>query len=398
MTLRTVTTCALLSAALAAMAHAADPLPSFDADPAGTSVSGLSSGAYMAGQFHVAFSGELVGAGIVAGGPYDCAETSLAFALQRCMATNLGTPDPTRLVARAGDRASRGEIDDLDGLADDRIYIFSGTSDTTVTAPVVATVDDFYRKAGVPSDQIAVVDTMAAGHAFITEAEGNACALTGSPFVNDCDYDQAGAILTQIYGPLQPPSTAPSGTLVEFDQTEFLADPTAHGLATSGFAWVPEACEAGGCRVHVVFHGCKQTEGSVGDAVIRRTGFNRWADTNRLIVLYPQAHVTGSNPNGCWDWWGYDDAAYATRDGRQMAAVKDMIVRVSGGTTPGGGAPFCARFATSNAAHWTAGRARMCDWWFLCAVGSGERLGFAVSSSTLFEHPQGNFTTAACAI
>src|SRR6187549_1547401 len=37
-------------------------------------VSGLSSGAFFAHQFHVAFSSLVKGAGIVAGGPYGCVE------------------------------------------------------------------------------------------------------------------------------------------------------------------------------------------------------------------------------------------------------------------------------------------------------------------------------------
>ena len=350
----------------------------------------------MAGQFHVAFSGSLVGAAIVAGGPYDCAEGSIAFALQRCMATNLGGPDPARSLDRARRREASGAIDPLAGLAADRVYVFSGTEDATVTPPVVAEVAGFYRLAGVPQAAIEVVAGMPAGHAFITESEGNACAVTGPPFLSDCDYDQAGAILAQIYGTLAPPAATPDGRLLAFEQGEFLADPTAHGMATTGFAYVPAACEAGGCRVHVVFHGCKQTEALVGDAVTDRVGFNRWADTNRLIVLYPQAHETGTNPNSCWDWWGYDDAAYATKNGRQMTAVKAMLDRLTGLTPVPDDDPFCGRFEASNLGHWQAGRARVCDWWFVCAVGSGERLGLAISSSTLFEHPQGSFSTVSC--
>jgi poly(3-hydroxybutyrate) depolymerase len=389
-----ISTCgALLAAALAVAAQAAEPLPSLGADPSGTSVSGLSSGAYMAGPFHVAFSNSLVGAAIVAGGPYDCAESTLGLALDRCMQTSRGLPDPARLLGRARNREAGGAVDPLAGLVGDRVYIFTGTSDRTVTSPVVATVADFYRQAGVPEAQIAVVDNLPAGHAFITEAEGSACALTGPPFVNDCDYDQAGAILAHIYGPLAPPAAEPAGRTVEFDQAAFLGTPTSHGLAGTGFLYVPAACEAGGCRVHVAFHGCKQTEALVGDAFVRGAGFNRWADTNRLVVLYPQANDTLANPNSCWDWWGYDDPAYATKSGRQMAAVKRMVDRLTG-VDDGG---VCSRFEASNMAHWQAGRARICDWWFICAVGSGERLGLPVSSTTLYESPPGTFSTAACA-
>ena len=43
-------------------------------DPSSVTVSGISSGAFFAHQFHVAYSGLVTGAGIVAGGPYGCAE------------------------------------------------------------------------------------------------------------------------------------------------------------------------------------------------------------------------------------------------------------------------------------------------------------------------------------
>ncbi len=384
----------VLLLALASPAAAAEPLPGLGADLVGTTVSGLSSGAYMAGQFHVAFSGTVSGAGIVAGGPYGCAERSIAFALQRCMGTALGPADPDRLFSLAADAAADGTIDPLANLADDRVYVYAGTEDHTVDPSVAATVPAFYAAAGVPADHVAFVDDKPAGHAFATLDHGNACATSAPPFVNACGYDQAEAILSTLLGGLAPPSATPAGRLVAFDQREFLADPTDHGLALAGFAWVPDSCTATpGCRVHVVFHGCKQTASLVGDAVTLGAGFDRWADTNRLIVLYPQTHATDLNPNGCWDWWGYDDAAYATREGRQMAAVRAMLDRLAGTGIP---APFCATVVDSNFGHWRAGRARTCDFFWICAVGSGETLGLPTSTTTLFEHPAGNFTTAPC--
>lgn len=94
-------------------AAAADPLPSFAVDLAESSVSGLSSGAYMAGQFHVAFSGSLNGAAIIAGGPYGCARGQLPLALSQCMQTSFGAPDPAALQALAEDLEQRGRIDPL---------------------------------------------------------------------------------------------------------------------------------------------------------------------------------------------------------------------------------------------------------------------------------------------
>jgi poly(3-hydroxybutyrate) depolymerase len=59
-----------------ATAAAAEDLPKLGVTLPATSVSGLSSGAYMAGQIELAHSKDIVGAGIVAAGPFACAETA----------------------------------------------------------------------------------------------------------------------------------------------------------------------------------------------------------------------------------------------------------------------------------------------------------------------------------
>ena len=77
-------------------------------------------------------------------------------------------------------------------------------------------------------------------------------------------------------------------------------------LASDGVVYVPSACRSEGhCRVHIVFHGCDQSRAQVGDAVVRETGFADWAETNKIIVLFPQAAASALNPLTCWDWWGY---------------------------------------------------------------------------------------------
>ncbi|MFO0671349.1 MAG: hypothetical protein U0235_17250 [Polyangiaceae bacterium] len=49
-------------------------------------------------------------------------------------------------------------------------------------------------------------------------------------------------------------------------------------------------------------------------------------------MLYPQAIATrGSNPNGCWDWFGFDRADYAARTGPQMATVNAMVEALANG-------------------------------------------------------------------
>ena len=80
--------------------------------------------------------------------------------------------------------------------------------------------------------------------------------------------------------------------------------------------------------MHIAFHGCAQNRAAVGDAFVRDTGFARWADGNRLIVLFPQTASGATNPQGCWDWWGYTGRAYLTTEGPQIEAVHRMLMRL----------------------------------------------------------------------
>lgn len=313
-----------------ACALRAAPLPSLGVDPAQATVSGLSLGGYMAVQMHVAYSATFAtGAGVVAGGPYDCAEGSIVNATGRCMSHGTGIP-VAGLVSTTRAWAGSGLIDPVAHLAGSRVYLFSGTADNTVKPAVMNDLRTYYESF-VPGAQIAYRNDVAAGHAMVTDDEGAACGSTASPYINDCDLDLAGAMLAQLYGPLNPRNEgALGGGFVEFDQSDFVSG---HGMAPTGWLYVPQSCAAsGGCRVHVVFHGCKQNTASVGDAYVRRTGYNRWADSNRIVVLYPQ--TSNAAVNGCWDWWGYDSANYAKKSGPQMAAVKAMVDRLAGGAPP----------------------------------------------------------------
>jgi hypothetical protein len=237
-----------------------------------TSVSGLSSGAYMAGQVELAHAKDIVGAGIVAGGPFGCALSASSrlfpywpmvmrqnamLADHECMQVDWGAPDATALVTKAKDLAEDGKIDPLSALGDDKVYLFSGNSDETVRRPVVEAAERFYEAAGVPAASLTLVES-SGGHAFLTETEGASCGVTKSPFIDDCDYDQAKAILEWIYGRLAPPSPSLTGRFIAFDQTVFDKEPP-NGLAKEGIVYVPSACATErGCRLHIVFHGCDE--------------------------------------------------------------------------------------------------------------------------------------------
>src|SRR5438552_493350 len=219
---------ALVATLAATPARAAPRLGGHGADLSETSVSGVSSGGYMAVQFHVAHSRLVKGAAVLAGGPYYCAQGSVWTASYNCLAPGPWTPvpDPARLRALTESLAAAGAIDPSPNLAGARVWLFRGTQDTTVRRPVVEALERFYRY------------------------------------------------------------------------------------------FVPER----------------------GVAVVRHAGYNRWANPNAMIVLYPQT-ISRSvwwpgagfvfNPQGCWDWWGYTGPDYHTKSGRQIQAVRRMLERLA---------------------------------------------------------------------
>lgn len=337
---------ALVSKAVLAQEAGAAALQGYGADLSRTSVSGLSSGAFMASQFDVAYSGELIGAGIVAGGEFYCAGAagvkplSLA-AVTSCMQPIGPAPKAETAYKEAQAFAAKGLIDDTANLKRQRIYLFSGAKDSVVFTKVVDQADRFFRLAGVPEKDIEYEKMTNAGHALLTDRAGDiACDSNKGPFINNCGIEQSQHILKWIYGTpgaqLNPPAGQAAGDLIPFDQTEF---DRAHraSLARVGYVYVPQSCRAAGCAVHVVFHGCLQNVHKVGMRFVRDTGYNEFADTNRLIVLYPQIagadQGSPSNPLECWDFWGYtsDDASqpdFYTHEAPQMAAVMKMIERL----------------------------------------------------------------------
>lgn len=327
----------VLTSLVAAQAIAAEPsLAAYGADPQQTSVSGLSSGAFMAVQLQVAYSGSIIGAGVVAGGPYYCAANKLFYA-GICMGqVPFMPPNANLMVNAAKDFAKKNLIDPLGNLSQRRVYVFSGTDDNIVRQPAVNATVSFFQQVGVKPDRLQYVNKMPAGHAVITPSYGNDCAANANPYISHCTidnngYDQAEAILEHIYGPLQPRVATPAGQIVSFNQRSYASAAT--GMADTGYLYVPPGCSATGanCKVHVAIHGCKQSAESVGDQFYTDTGYNNWADNNKLLVLYPQVNKSNTpfNPEGCWDWWGYTGSNYAYKSGSQMKAIKAMLTQLA---------------------------------------------------------------------
>ena len=137
-------------------AHAASPaaaaLPKLRVDRARVAVAGMSAGAYMAEQAQLAYPEIFHGAALIAGGPYDCAQDSVATAVTTCMKGS-PAPDPVALAKLAQERAAKGEIGPLAKLARGKVYILHGRQDPVIAESVAHATVDFYAalKAAVPA-------------------------------------------------------------------------------------------------------------------------------------------------------------------------------------------------------------------------------------------------------
>ena len=329
-----------LLAGCGAPAAEADRLAPLPIAPGSITVSGISSGASMATQFHVAHSSLVQGAGLIAGAPYYCAANSVTNGLGRCMKGDEDIP-VDEFVALTNQWSVDGTIDPVGGLEHDRVWIFHGTKDPYVSKAVADAVESYYR-AVVKPENIARVEYASAGHTFPTaRSDAKDCELSEPPFLGNCGLDGAAALLGYLYGTLQDGRAPQPGELSEFDQAPYAQASGSASMADSGWIFVPESCSGGAqpqCRLHVVFHGCKQGPTPIGKEFITGSGYLEAAAANSIVLLFPQVKASYKplNPMGCWDWWGYEGASYAVKAGPQIAAVRLMIGDLLG--EPRGGA------------------------------------------------------------
>lgn len=218
------------------------------------------------------------------------------------MKTSTGVPNIAALVSITNSYEQKKEIDATINLKNDRVYLFSGAKDTVVDQKVVDALETYYQYYLDVSNIVAdyAVD---AQHCHPTLAYGENCAQLSSPYLGKCDFDGSGTAFAALYSnAIKPRGVAISENLFSFSQTPYI--PSQHtSLGDTGYLYVPTACSdtKTACSLHVAFHGCKQDLESIGNQYAVHAGYNEWAETNNIIVLYPYAkisHSMPSNPNG----------------------------------------------------------------------------------------------------
>jgi len=342
---------ALQSAAWAAPPDTSPPpivkLQRYQVDPAKIFVAGISAGGFAAVQMHVAHSSTFKGAAIYAGGVYWCASTGgAATALANCGGETLPTnqasynstlaPSETYLETQS----ALGTIDPMSNLREQPVYLWSGTQDQIVNPLEMVDLQSEYLRYGA---NVRFDNTFPAAHGWESPKGELDCGTSGSPFMVRCmangsAYDSVQTWLTMFLGSLAPRNNGGlHGSLMTFDQSEFGASPNV-SMSPTGTVFVPKSCAQGKtCGFVLALHGCLQQSALIGDRWVTEAGINEWADSNALIVLYPDTIATSApnptNPNACFDWWGYSnqvDPNYAIKSGLQMSVLYSMVQRVTG--------------------------------------------------------------------
>jgi pimeloyl-ACP methyl ester carboxylesterase len=324
--------------ALAMVAAAAERLPGLEADRERLTVSGLSSGAYMAVQYAVAHSSRVNGVGVFAGGPYYCVGINPTRAETVCMQ---GSPGADGSIRDAERLASLRLIDPTQNLRRMRAWLLAGASDKRVVEPVVRASAEFFAHYNKAGTQFRVQPGL--GHGLPTPTHGVACATSASPYINRCGAEFVGEMLASLQAGTEK-AIPGGGRLIVFNQSEFVPAWRRWGsmssLSSRGYAFVPAACERDDarCRIHIALHGCHQGDAEIGEVFMRQSGYIEWGAAHATIMLFPQAQPSMPawfawwlpiNPNGCWDWWGYTGTDYAVKTGVQIKAITAMVDRLA---------------------------------------------------------------------
>jgi len=287
----------------------------------------------MATQFHVSHSAIIKGMAGIAGAPYWCANFNVVTALGSCSKyPNLISI--SELLAATTYAYETGTIDEPSNLRKTKVWLFTGKLDSIVNPGVVEKMREYYSNF-IPPQNIIMINNISAEHAWITDQYGSKCSYLGSPFINNCNFDVSGQMLQYFYGKLNPRTNASLSNILPFDQSFYTpVAPSLISMANKGYVYVPTKCESTqSCKLHIFFHGCEMTTEQEGNFVYTHTGLNEWAESNNIIVLYPQiapSAIIPYNPLGCWDWWGYTSIAYATKIGPQILSVSSMISAITG--------------------------------------------------------------------
>ncbi len=319
-------------------------------------VSGISSGAFMAAQLGVIYSEKISGVGMIAGGFFGCAENhfqemhklslnngtgDLALfqpgtfnpfykSVNGCMKNPSSVTPDINLIKKL---SKQRLIDDPTYMRDQKIYIYHGIKDTIVGPEMKKKVKEFYLQMDVPEASLQI-STGAGAHNFPTDRENlNTCNEQKVPFISSCGKNVAGEILNFLVQPGLIRSASKNENIYKIRQPD---NPTS--IASYGYLVSNQKClkNPDKCKLHVALHGCEMSDfyDADFDATYRQyiafgylkmrtkaeslphgplpyieqkqnnmgllkfvetSGYADYVEKNNLMVLFPQTQITEKN-------------------------------------------------------------------------------------------------------
>ncbi len=257
----------------------------------------------MAAQMGVAFSSQVAGVGIVAGGFYGCAgnhfqesmtlskklglgvrsflevevdpveglqgntkevvklakRNPLYQALQICM------QDPARVIVSSDELltlSANNQIDSITNLKKQRVYIYHGKQDSIVRPEQFERTKLFYIQNGIATENLKFELSEIGAHTYPTDKPDlNKCDSQGIPYISSCENDLAGKILSHLFNEIKliksPSAEAPQIKKISLDHFDRPSSIAKYGYIAASEFCLNKPLE---CRVHVALHGCEMAD------------------------------------------------------------------------------------------------------------------------------------------
>lgn len=291
------------------------------ADSSKYTISGISSGGFMANQMATIYSSQFSGVGSVAGGFYYCAENYLQSRI-KADAFTIGANDlflyePTKKIItdslnpfRLGDALTPGKwftpsrrnplyqsvticmrgadsaqlpidylisnaekklIEPLENLASQKAFIYQGKTDSVMDQSMAGMLKSFYLSVGIKEQNIATV-LGEGNHNFPTDFSDNAsCDNSGVPYVSSCGLNLAEKMLHHLISPNLVRASAHLENIHVIDQSLDFANLSVQeeswttpvpSIAPYGYLYANQKClnSPGSCKLHVAMHGCSMSD------------------------------------------------------------------------------------------------------------------------------------------
>lgn len=287
------------------------------------SISGISSGGFMANQMATIYSSEFSGVGTVAGGFYFCAQDYLPKKVKQdantigstnlflfepttkmvsdtlnpfiifqginpetwfrpqkgnpiylSVAVCMGEPEKAQLPSAVLlKNAERKLIDPIAYQKDQKVFIYQGKGDTVLNYKMQDKLKEYYLSNGIPENQIEIL-TGEGSHNFPTDRnDGIPCEKEEVPYVASCGQNVAGEMLEHLMGKtlnrghfhkdhiyLVDQTNLQNAAQIDKPENEWVQP--GESLAPYGYLYASDKClkAPGSCKLHVALHGCKMSD------------------------------------------------------------------------------------------------------------------------------------------